>query len=101
MSCLDLCYSVKLKRWSGFKDEKNDETIPVLLHDLVKEADSEQSPLAPRIATDSADTVCCVMYSGNKVEISLLYNFNYFKGNVPPVFDVSTPSPPSFFNVAH
>ena len=37
-----------MKRWKEFKDEKKDETTPVLLQDLVE----EEGPLA-RIATDS------------------------------------------------
>ena len=63
MSCLDLCYSVKLKI-KDEKNEENDEISPVLLHDLLKEADSELSPLASRIATDSAGSVRRLYYSG-------------------------------------
>ena len=52
MSCLDLCYSVKLKENKAFKDEKMDERDPVVLHELVeKSVDKER--------TDSTTTVRC------------------------------------------
>ena len=56
VSCLDLTYSVKLRRQAVFKDEKKDETSPVLLQDLVEE-DSDQGPLARVAASDSEDAV--------------------------------------------
>lgn len=53
VSCLDLCYYVKWKRRKEFKDEKKDETSPVILHDLVEEEDSKEGSLA-RIDSDSS-----------------------------------------------
>ena len=64
MSCLDLCYSVKWKRRKEFKDEKKDETSPVILHDLVEEEeDSKEGPLA-RIDLDPTQ-VSCSLHSRN------------------------------------
>ena len=41
MSCLDLCYSVSVK-FKTLKDEKKDETAPVVLQELLEdESDSK------------------------------------------------------------
>lgn len=42
VSCLDLCYSVKFKDTKALKDERKDQTAPVILQNLAEdESDSE------------------------------------------------------------
>ena len=53
VSCLDLCYTVKWKRRKEFKDEKKDETSPVILHGLMEEEESNKGPLS-RLDSDSS-----------------------------------------------
>ena len=62
VSCLDLCYSVKLRRREEFKDEKKDETNPLVLHGLVEEEEEEgeEGSLAG-IVCGSAQ-VCLITY---------------------------------------
>ena len=65
MTCLDLSYSVKLKKQTVFKDEKDDETSPVLLQHLVDE-DSNQGPLAKStINSDKAVSLIIVVPGQN------------------------------------
>ena len=43
MSCLDLCYAVKFKDTKALKDERKDQTAPVVLHNLDEDASDLES----------------------------------------------------------
>ncbi|MCG8623343.1 MAG: hypothetical protein MJE68_15295 [Proteobacteria bacterium] len=85
VSCLDLCYSVKFKAKKALKDERKDQTAPIVLSNIAED-DSDSEP---------EDGICMYMHVYLQLSLSLsLSPLSFSFSFLPPSLFLSLLSAP-------